>query len=252
MSDSKREKQRDMRIRQDKIELIKAKQGMAETEVNIKEEPREYTSKEKAANFWFYNKVKIIIVLLLAALVIGIIYGLATVVRADYNILFLTPDYEVGNRYEEIQAALTKYAEDINGDGQVKVRVEFLPLNKNYEDNATVATEYSANFSRALAEFQSGNIVLVIADEKIAEEQNLGTSLEDLSEIIQNNDNIKKLGLYFKNTKFAEEINDKTLPDSVFIGIRKMVYDKSYTDKMQKNYDAGIELLKKMAEDLSN
>ena len=251
MSDSKKQQQRDMRIRQDKIDLIKAKQGLSEQKLPLKEEKPQLTKQERVQNFWYYHKFKIIIGVVLVALVGFLVYSLSTVVHPDYSILFLTPDYEVGSRFQEIETKLQKYGRDINEDGQVVVRVNYLPLSKDFDNNATLATEYSANFSRALAEFQDGNCVIVIADEKVAKEQSLNTSLDNMMNLIPDNDKVKPLGFYFKDTEFTKEINGESLPDTVFIGIRKMIYEKRFTKKMQKNYDAGLEFIKNMVEDLT-
>ena len=92
-------------------------------------ESREYTRRDKAANWWHYHKMLVLVLLMAAAL------G-ATMIK---DILLQSqPDYEVGwvGRSElpeetaaALEAELAQYGVDLNGDGRVVVQLNQYTVN---------------------------------------------------------------------------------------------------------------------------
>ena len=93
------------------------------------DEAREYSKKEKAANWWHYHwktvAVAALCVLLAASLLRDVIFRGP---EPDYTLTFVNPTGVPDAVCTAVQAALTPYADDRNGDGRVVLAVQSYTL----------------------------------------------------------------------------------------------------------------------------
>lgn len=97
---------------------------------------RQYTRKERWANWWDYN-LKWVIILGIAAAFVGYCfigqYFLTT--HADYNVAVVAPHYLPEATQTALQDALAAYGEDRNGDGKVVVKLNLYTMDFGNEDS---------------------------------------------------------------------------------------------------------------------
>ena len=83
---------------------------------------RQYTRKERWANWWDYNLKWVIIIGIAAAFVAYNFIGqYFFVTKPDYNVAAVAPYYLPEDTVNALQDALVAYGEDRNGDGKVVV-----------------------------------------------------------------------------------------------------------------------------------
>lgn len=79
------------------------------------------TAKDKRANWWFYHKNHLIIGIIMTIIVGSLIYSIASKVDPDYSIALITSYNVPSEVLEALEAHITPYADDRNGDGQTVV-----------------------------------------------------------------------------------------------------------------------------------
>lgn len=105
------------------------------------EPPKEYTKKEKASNWWHYNKW----------IVLGSVIAVVAVVWIAHDVIFqVGPDYKIAyvglsdlplDTASALETALTAFCDDRNGDGQVVV--ELSQYNIDFDENSNNTDAYS-------------------------------------------------------------------------------------------------------------
>jgi hypothetical protein len=232
-------------LQQDKIELIKLKQGAidhSDTIHEIHEEAPVLTVPQKIYNFFYHNMWWLWIVAFVL-LVAGIItYDIVTTPKPDATVLMFTTDDEIGDYYYQyIADYFEQFIEDNNGDGVSTVSVYYIPLNTDSSDK--LYTSYMVKFS---GEMQSANSMLVLADDSCDDQFKPKETLYDLTDDFGQYEDVDKYKYYLKDSSLQEYLEENgytgTLPDSLYLGIRKVqqVFDSS--EKMQKNFDIAFEL----------
>ena len=109
---------------------------------------RQYTRKERWANWWDYNlKWVIIIGIATAFAAYNFIGQYFFVTKPDYNVAVVAPYYLPEDTVNALQDALAAYGEDRNGDGKVVVTLNVYTL--DYSDTET-QTESAAYLTTAL------------------------------------------------------------------------------------------------------
>lgn len=86
------------------------------------EAPRQYTKKEKWANWWDYHLSTVLIVGFFAALGIWMLTDVLNKVEPDYSVAVVVPGGIPTGVTDALAEALTPYATDLNGDGEVVVQ----------------------------------------------------------------------------------------------------------------------------------
>lgn len=98
---------------------------------------RQYTRRERWANWWDYN-LKWVIIIGIAVGFVGYCfigqYFFTT--HADYNIAVVAPHYLPEATTTALQDALASYGQDLNGDGKVVVKLNVYPLNFNSDEDS--------------------------------------------------------------------------------------------------------------------
>ncbi len=92
------------KLRQEKLELLKLKQGVISeedipTEVKVE---RHYTAWEKIGNFFYHNKMYVIIGTITVLFIGFLLYDLLSRVQPDVAIMFIAEDYNVSLKSDMI------------------------------------------------------------------------------------------------------------------------------------------------------
>lgn len=233
------------KLRQERLELLKLKQGViAEEDVVYEKEPeKHYTVWQRIGNFFYHNKVYIIFGTLLAALAAFLIYDYVSTVRPDAVVMIIASDGEFNFITEDISEFLGQYCNDNNGDGKVSVRVSYLPAAPS-EDSVSMYYQ-QADQTKLMAEFQGTEAIMVMGDYDACEVLGITEGvLADLSEYFPDDENVTELGYMLSGTNFAKDIGYEGLADNIFLGFRqpkKGSFGTSEKD-FQKNFDNAIEL----------
>lgn len=218
------------KLERDRIELIKLKQGViSDEDIPHEAEPvKEYTAWEKIGNFFYHNKMPLIVGAVIVLLAVFLIRDVVTNKKPDVAIMIMASDSELDFRTGDIEKLLEPYCEDFNGDGEVYVRVSYLPAVYS-DDNLDAYFNQSAQ-TKLMAEFQSGDSIIVIADadtchtvgiDTVSENGNpVDPILVDMRTIYPDDENCTELGYMLSGTSFAEDIKYTAMSDSLFIGFR--------------------------------
>ena len=218
------------KLERDRIELMKLKQGIiSDEDISHEAEPvKEYTAWEKMGNFFYHNKMPLIVGAVIVLLAVFLIRDVVTNKKPDVSIMIMASDSELDFRTGDIEKLLEPYCEDFNGDGEVYVRVSYLPAVYS-DDNLDAYFNQSAQ-TKLMAEFQSGDSIIVIADadtchtvgiDTVSENGNpVDPILVDMRTIYPDDENCIELGYMLSGTNFAEDIKYTAMSDSLFIGFR--------------------------------
>lgn len=218
------------KLERDRIELMKLKQGIiSDEDIPHEAEPvKEYTAWEKIGNFFYHNKMPLIVGAVIVLLAVFLIRDVVTNKKPDVSIMIMASDSELDFRTGDIEKLLEPYCEDFNGDGEVYVRVSYLPAIYS-DDNLDAYFNQSAQ-TKLMAEFQSGDSIIVIADadtchtvgiDTVSENGNpVDPILVDMRTIYPDDENCIELGYMLSGTDFAEDIKYTAMSDSLFIGFR--------------------------------
>ena len=97
---------------------------------------RQYTRKERWANWWDYNlKWVIIIGIIVVFFGYNFVGQYFFTVHADYNVAVVAPHYLPEATQTALQDALAAYGEDRNGDGKVVVKLNLYTMDFGNEDS---------------------------------------------------------------------------------------------------------------------
>lgn len=225
---SKKEDERARKAREEYIELLKMKQGLIEESELIPEtgydEMPEMNAWEKFKNFVYHNKVFILLWGFFGALAVFLTVQLVTRKVYDLYVLVISTsaDSELGWRYDELEEALTKYCPDFDGNGYVKVGVNYIDMS-----SPDAATEYSsAQSMKFSAEVYMGSSQMYIADEglwkMLYEADGLEVELfEDLSEYFPEDELFNNVGLHINATGLHKDARWDTCSDAINIYMRR-------------------------------
>lgn len=138
----------------------------AKRDLTPPEPKREYTKKEKALNWLYYNKIWLVIGAVLVWISGSILWNVLGIGRVDPDIILAY----VGNRaisdrdaqaMEEAFAALTQ---DLNGDGKVKVELRRYRLNHGGDLETSIYYNYAAD-TELIADITVGDSVFFLTED---------------------------------------------------------------------------------------
>lgn len=121
------------------------------------------TKKEKFKNWWYYSKMKLLIIAIVIACVGSLLYSIFSKVEADYTIAFVYGNYIEDGLLDELESQLELYADDRNGDGQVVVEIMNYSLTTDLEESYDVYAEQAASV-QFMADLSTGDSMIWIHD----------------------------------------------------------------------------------------
>ena len=127
-----------------------------ETYNQTPEPPREYTKQEKAANWWHYHWMWVVIGVVAVLLAAWVIKDTVFQTRPDVQIAYVGLHDLPADTVTALQDALTPYCTDVNGDGKVVVQVDSYTVDFDAENTSTDAYYQMAGVTRLSAELASG------------------------------------------------------------------------------------------------
>lgn len=229
-------------LAKERIQLMKLKQGVISDEDIPKEEAevKQYTVWQKIGNFFYHNKVYIIMAAAVAVIGGFLLYDLLSKVDPDVAVMIIARDDEFYIRTSDVQNVLEQYCEDVNGDGHILVQVSYLPAvaDENINPYFTESEQ-----TKLVAEFMTCNSVVVMADKFTCDEMKISDGvLADMREIYPDDENAGELGYMLKNTKLAEDIGYDKLADDWFIGFRVPVEGMGKMETFERNYNGALKM----------
>lgn len=227
------EAERAARDREERVALLKMKQGLIEESELIPETGYAAISElhgwEKISNFFYRNKWFVILGVIFAAIIIVCVFQFIFKENSDLHVLVIAnnDDTELTWRYEDIEKALEQYCPDFDGDGKINVTVNFLDHRVEEADNQVVVT----NNQRLSTELKLANAQLIIADKEfvewMAKEKKPTDVFLDQSDNCGSDMLYKDVGIFMGKTSLAKEARWSKCPDSVVILVREELNDGS-------------------------
>lgn len=247
----KKQEEYDKRIREERIEIMRLKQGVIEESETIHEEqPQEIKLSfwKKIVNFFYHNNWWLFLAIFFVALASYLTYTYIVRPNPDMIVLVLCDNEYIGNS-AQFEDYIETFAEDFNGNGEIKVSTYYIPYSNNSYTNYQTGNE-----TKLTTEMQSADAVIVVGGSNINPVLDPDNTLVNLSEIYPDNVQVRKYGFFLKNTEFAERIgiDPEEVTGDLYIGIRKP-RNLLYSDmkEMQATYDRDFPILEKIIEDLS-
>lgn len=138
------------------------------------EPQKQYTKKEKAANWWHYNKLPVAIALVVIVLVVWVVHDVATQVRPDYRVGYVGRSDLPVDTVAALENVLAGYVDDRNGDGKVVVQLVQYNADFSGETENTDTDPYSqmAGITRLSADLAStdGPFIYLMQNAEYAEQ----------------------------------------------------------------------------------
>lgn len=243
------------RIRREKIELIKLKQGLIEESDLIKEEKQEREKLKgfkRVKNYVYHNRPFILVGLFFAVVFGYMLFDILSTEKPDIRVLFATSE-NYSMKMPLIEEAIENYVEDYNGNGKVHVDINYIQLDLEGGGNPDY---FAANQTKLIGELAVGKSMLLILDNKVAEyiqgDDNYAI-MADLTDMFPDNDLITREGFYLKGSKLAQLAKWESVTDDVFLAVRRGDEALAATEKgMEENYKKALETFKKIVEDELN
>ncbi len=238
------------RLREERLELIRLKQGVITESDTIHEEipvEKHYTIWQRLSNFFYHNKWWMGFACFFVAVGVYLTYQFITTERADAVLMLLVDDATFDAWCsEEISTLLSEYVEDANGDGKNIVDVYYIPTSESATENSA----YTGNRTKLFAEFQLGDSLLVISNAEADETIEAEDTLYDLEEEFGAYVEVEGCRFYLSGTTFAEVVGwDEELDDDIYIGIRAVKETFDDVEEMQENFDVAIKVLRAFIEE---
>ena len=241
----------DKKIREERIELMRLKQGVISESDTIheeKEEKKKLSVWKKISNFFYHSKWWLVIAVFIAATFGYMAVDYCTAVHPDMIVMLLTdyPTLQTTNNY--LSDYFEQFIDDKNNDGRVRVDVYPIPVDNDIQ----TADYYTGNMTKLSSQFQMADAVMVITDAVANEVILADETLVNLEEIFPDNKNVHGTGFYLRNTDFMDKVGytGVVLDRDICIGLRKPVKTFDSVQEMQENYDTALEVLEKIMEDL--
>ncbi len=240
-------------LHKDKIELLKSKNGISETDMKGDSEIKNYTFKEKISNFFYHNKWWLGIGTFLILLTGYIIFDVATKVEPDISIMLLSNDERIYQSTFRMQEFFGEYVGDRNEDGEVKINIFYMPLSEylyNYQPEI-----YMSSTTQLNAMLQTDESLIIIADEESSKLLWEDEILLNIDKYYPDNENVKESGFYLSKTDFPKLIgyddSQGEMGDDVYMGIRKVDKEASYEESMREKFKEDFKIFQQIIEDLS-
>lgn len=138
----------------------------AKREAKPPEPEREYTKKEKAKNWLYYNKIWLIIAAVLLWITGSMLWNVLGIGRTEPDIILAY----VGNRAisdkdaEKLEQIFASLTEDLNGDGKVSVQLRRYRMNHGGDMETAMYYNYASD-TGLIADITAGDSVFFLTEE---------------------------------------------------------------------------------------
>ncbi len=240
-------------LQNERIELMRLKQGIVEESETIHEEKEEEVKLsfgKKIANFFYHSKWWLGLCVFFLGLGGFLVYDLLSKPNPDMVILMLCDNNPVGTS-TFLEEYFTEFAEDSNGNGKVLVNVYYVPYGDDeYQNYINGVTTKITTF------LNNADAVMVIGNKKTTEDLlPPEDSFVDLSSLYPDDPHVDGYFYYIKDTKFAEHIGVRPsdITDDMFFALRKPKDVMNDTkEKMQETYDKDFPVFDRVVKALSS
>lgn len=245
-------KEYEKRLQEERLELIKLKNGDITNSEIIKEEHEEKIElhgMERVKNFWWHNKIIIILIAFFVIVFGYITYDTLSRTKPDMRII-MTCNNGLINRTEELEDMFEEYCEDLNGDGEVYVQVIEAPITSNTTDYTTTGKYQSV----IQANLQTAEVIFFVSDEAIlSDESGVADAFADLRELYPDSELVDKNGLQLKGEYVQKKLKwESNFPDDMFIVMREPVKTmKDSKEEMQENFDNAKKIMDHLVDDFT-
>lgn len=245
MANGKREtpEERAARDREERIALLKMKQGLIEESEIVPESGYEQAVergfKSKISGIIYRNKIYVVLGTIFTLILVMLVVQLLTREKEDLYVLVVAYDRNSQMEYHinDIEETLEKYCPDFDGNGKVHVSVSF--IDRTTRDSYSQYDDTSRQ--KLYSEFENGDAQLIIADEEIIEFVNIAKNRTDAEAIqhafLEYTDKLPEDELFYgcgvraNKTVFAKNANWSGCPDNVIFLVRDEIDTKSSNDK---------------------
>ena len=122
------------------------------------------TGREKAKNWWYYNKFILLGILIAIGVAFSIAYSILSKEKYDYTIAVVS-QLEIDEEALGILSDhIAQYGEDLDGDGEVTVSVLNYSVRQSDDDNEYNAYAYQAAYAQYAADMTSGDSIIWLYD----------------------------------------------------------------------------------------
>lgn len=241
------------KIRQDRIELMRLKQGVITKSDRIHEETESKPKLplgKKISNFFYHNKWWLGITCVLVLLFGYMAYQEITKVDPDFVVMVLTDNEQLQKKSQALQAYFESFIADENGDGKKVVSIYCIPVTDDIDD----MDYYTGNATKLSTQMQMADGVMLLTDAKANDYISDEDTLVNLETLYPNDSHVREYGYYLRYTDFAQKIGytDGKLDRDLCISLRipKKTYDS--LEEMQENYAIAENVLQQVMADLDN
>ena len=141
----------------------------------IPDKPRELTSAEARANWWHYHWYYVVLIAAAVLLVGYFVWSRVTEVQPDYTVAVVGRVDPDANFLSELETKLEAEADDVNGDGKVKVTVKSIWLALDFEtQDASLRQLMESSEEKLNSDFYLCESTIFIVDDPAAMEQRYG------------------------------------------------------------------------------
>ncbi|MDD6374348.1 MAG: hypothetical protein PUG07_00900 [Ruminococcus sp.] len=250
----KREKEAyEKKIQQDRIELIRLKQGVITESDRIAEEHPEKKKMplgKRISNFFYHNKWWLGITIVLVLLFGYLAYDQLTKVKPDFVLMVLTDNDELQKKSTELQTYLEQFVDDENGDGKVTVSIYCIPVSDDIDD----MDYYTANATKLSTQMQMPEGVMLLTDAKANDYISAEDTLVNLEQLYPEDSHVREYGYYLRYTDFAQKIgySEGRLDRDLCLSLRKPTEGYKSEAVMQEYYVYAKKVLEEIMTDLDN
>ncbi len=141
----------------------------------VQEKPRELTPAEARANWWHYHWYYVALIAAAVLLLGYFVWNRVTEVKPDYTVAVVSRTNPDTAFLSELEERLESVAEDVNGDGKIKVEVKGIWLALDYDGgDVSLRKLMESSEDKLNSDFYLGESTVFIVDDPAAMEQKYG------------------------------------------------------------------------------
>ena len=203
---------------------------------------KHYTIWQRIGNVIYHDKAYIILGLCFIALVVFIVYSIVSADRPDMTVIYIDNDPNMEYLCDDAANVFEPYCEDVNGDGEVMVKMFYVPEEPGGDNAANMQLNQSYR-TKLVAEFQAGEVIMVIGTERVYKEMGIYGNglLQDMTELYPDDENATSFGYKVTGTSLAEAMGYEDLREDLYISFRtpqKLI--GTSIKEMEENYETAL------------